>query len=77
MVLVIDNSLIDGSQVAVSKKYSWVRILESRKNIGYVKAVNQGIEYGLNIGEDYIRISNNDVTVDAYSLDRLIKLIKG
>ena len=47
--------------------------LQNKRNIGYVKAVNQGIEYGLIQRADYIWIFNNDVVVQEDSLDRLIE----
>lgn len=73
-VLVIDNGSSDGSQAAVSKNYPDVCLLQNKKNIGYVKAVNQGIQYGLNLKVDYIWIFNNDVEVEKNSLSRLIEV---
>ncbi len=73
-VLVVDNGSNDGSQAAISKNYPDVYLLQNKHNIGYVKAVNQGIEYGLNLGVDYIWIFNNDVIVQEDSLNRLIEI---
>ncbi len=71
-VLVIDNGSNDGSQAAISRIYPEVCLIENKKNIGYVKSVNQGVAYGLNMEVDYIWIFNNDVVVDEDSLKRLI-----
>ncbi len=73
-VLVVDNGSNDGSQAAISKNYPDVYLLQNKHNIGYVKAVNQGIEYGLNLGVDYIWIFNNDVIVQEDSLNRLTEI---
>ena len=73
-ILVIDNGSKDGSQTAVSIAYPEVRILKNMLNVGYVKAVNQGIECGLNMKVDYIWILNNDVVVEANSLKRLVEI---
>ena len=73
-VLVVDNGSNDGSQAAISKNYPDICLIQNKQNIGYVKAVNQGIEFGLNLGVDYIWILNNDVVADKDSLKRLIKI---
>jgi GT2 family glycosyltransferase len=73
-VLVIDNGSNDGSCEAVSKLYPASVILRNKRNIGYVRAVNQGIDYGLKEGADYIWILNNDVIVDRGSLIKLVEI---
>ncbi|MBI2470081.1 MAG: glycosyltransferase family 2 protein [Planctomycetes bacterium] len=76
-VLVVDNGSVDGSQMAVSELYPEVVLLKNNTNIGYVKAVNQGVEYGLNFGVDYIWILNNDVVVHEDTLARLVEVGQG
>jgi GT2 family glycosyltransferase len=71
-ILVVDNASSDGSQARVSEIHPEVLILKNQKNIGYVKAVNQGIAYGLNSGADYIWIFNNDAVVAKDSLKELL-----
>ena len=73
-VLVIDNGSSDGYQASVSRIYPEVHLLENRENIGYAKAINQGVAYGSSLGVDYIWIFNNDVTVQENSLNKLIKV---
>ncbi len=73
-ILVIDNGSSDGFQAAVSRIYPEVCLLDNAKNFGYVKAVNQGIAYGLNMEVDYIWIFNNDVIVEENSLKRLTEI---
>ena len=72
-IMVIDNGSSDGSQTAISQSFPDVYLLENKRNIGYVKAVNQGIANGLNTAVDYIWIFNNDVTVEENSLKRLVE----
>ena len=72
-IMAIDNGSSDGSQTAISQSFPDVYLLENKRNIGYVKAVNQGIAYGLNREVDYIWIFNNDVTVEEDSLMRLVE----
>ena len=72
-ILVIDNASSDGSQEAVRRTYPEISLLENKENLGYVKAVNQGIEEGLNRKVDYIWIFNNDVVVHEDSLRNLVE----
>ncbi len=73
-ILVIDNGSSDGSQAAISRDHPEVCLIENKKNLGYVRAVNQGIDYGLNMNADYIWIFNNDVIVEQHSLMELISV---
>ena len=72
-IMVIDNGSSDGSQTAISQSFPDVYLLENKRNIGYVKAVNQGIANGLNMAVDYVWIFNNDVTVEENSLRKLVE----
>jgi GT2 family glycosyltransferase len=73
-VLVIDNDSNDGSCESVSKLYPATVIFKNKRNVGYVRAVNQGIDYGLKEGVDYIWILNNDVVVERESLTKLVEI---
>src|SRR3989339_89013 len=73
-IMAIDNGSRDGSQTAISQSFPDVYLLENKRNIGYVKAVNQGIANGLNMAVDYIWIFNNDVTVEENSLRKLVEV---
>lgn len=70
-VMVVDNGSTDGSQEAVSKFNPEILLIENKRNRGYVRAVNQGIEFGLRKGVDYIWVFNNDVVIHEDSLQRL------
>ncbi len=72
-ILLIDNASDDGSPEAVSKRFPEVKLIRNKQNIGYVKALNQGIEYGLKQGADFLWLLNSDVTVDKDSLIRLLE----
>ncbi|MDO8283294.1 MAG: glycosyltransferase family 2 protein [Thermodesulfovibrionia bacterium] len=72
-VMVIDNASSDGSQEAISLRYPDIILVENKENAGYVKAVNQGVEYGLKSGADYIWVLNNDVVVQQDVLNRLVE----
>lgn len=71
-IVVVDNASVDGSQAAVSGEHPDVILFKNSKNIGYVKAVNQGAVFALASGADYIWVLNNDVEVQSDALSRLV-----
>jgi GT2 family glycosyltransferase len=73
-ILVVDNGSTDGSQAAIAKTYPGVLFKRNLKNLGYVHAVNQGINYGLETNAEYIWVCNNDVVVHEDSLAHLITI---
>lgn len=42
-VIVVDNASMDGTPAAVRRRFSQVRLLANRENVGFAKAVNQGL----------------------------------
>jgi GT2 family glycosyltransferase len=71
-IVVVDNGSRDGSQEAVASLYPRCVLLENKKNLGYAKAVNQGIQYGLGSGAGYVWVFNNDVVVFPDTLRELV-----
>jgi GT2 family glycosyltransferase len=72
-ILVVDNGSTDGSLAAVLQNHQQVELLKNSENIGYVKAVNQGVEYCIKQQADYIWVMNNDVVVKEDSLKKLVE----
>jgi GT2 family glycosyltransferase len=72
-VLVVDNASADGSQAAVARFWPDALLLENKKNEGYARAVNQGIDQALRSGADFVWIFNNDVLVEQGTLRALIR----
>jgi GT2 family glycosyltransferase len=74
-IILVDNGSRDGSQDFIKKymeKYSFFKIIENEKNLGFSVAVNQGIEASKS---DFVFLLNNDVEVDEYSIVNLLKCI--
>lgn len=72
-IIVVDNGSSDGSVSVVQESFANVSFIENKVNLGYVKAVNQGLERGLNRQEvSYMWVFNNDVVVAKDTLRRLI-----
>lgn len=73
-ILVVDNGSSDGSQAAISKTYPNVALIKNSKNLGYVRAVNRGINQGLEWDVEYVWILNNDIVVHEDALTQLVKI---
>lgn len=43
-VIVVDNASVDGSQEYIRRAFPWVRLIESKKNLGFGKANNLGMK---------------------------------
>ena len=70
--IVIDNASGDGTAEAVAKRFPRVRVVANGENIGYSRAVNQGIR--LSSGRA-ILIINPDIIVREGSIDRLMEFM--
>jgi len=66
--IVVDNSSSDGTGDLVRREFPDVRLFENRTNVGFSRAVNQGIREARG---RYVLILNPDVTVLPGSLDSL------
>jgi GT2 family glycosyltransferase len=67
----VDNCSTDGSEIL--KSFPNVKYIRNEENKGFVGAVNQGLEYCLDKGYDYIAISNNDIIVSNKWLDKMLE----
>jgi GT2 family glycosyltransferase len=74
-IIVVDNGSTDNSVEFVKKfkvqnlKFK-IHLIENNKNLGFAKAVNQGIKKS---GGDYILLLNTDTEIKPGSIDQLIK----
>ena len=73
-VTVVDNASVDGSQAAMREKFPHGTLLENPCNLGYIAAVNRGVERALERGAQYLWIFNNDVVVEPDTLRNLLKI---
>lgn len=75
-VAVVDNASNDDS-IKRFKKLKFTnfdfKILQNKRNLGYVGGNNAGLKYALEEGADYIMVLNNDALVDR---DLLIEFLK-
>ncbi len=72
-IILVDNGSTDGSLEYVRKHYPAVEIIQNLRNLGFAKAVNQGIRMSKT---EYVALLNNDVEVDENWMGALYDAIK-
>lgn len=72
-VIVIDNASTDGSMEIIRDKFPQVKLIRNSENMGFCKAVNQGI---LLSTTPYVVLLNNDTRVERNFVHELEKAIE-
>jgi len=70
---VVDNASKDGSVKMIEKQYPQVLLIKKRKNLGFAKANNLGVEAA---DARYVLFLNSDTVVRQYSLVKPLKFLK-
>lgn len=74
-IIVVDNASKDGSVEMIEDDfYSEVKLIANDENLGFPKAVNQGIKASKD--SQYILLLNPDITVLSNTLDRMIDFME-
>jgi len=68
-VVVVDNDSRDGTVEEIRAQFPTVRLIANNKNLGYAKAVNQGLKI---LDARYLILLNPDAIVLNQALDRLV-----
>lgn len=69
-IIVVDNDSCDGSIELVKKKYSHVKLIENKDNLGFPKANNIGIKKALG---RYILLLNSDTKVLGHCIEKCLE----
>ncbi|MDP1553765.1 MAG: glycosyltransferase family 2 protein [Methanobacteriaceae archaeon] len=72
-VIIVDNNSSDNSVEFIKKNYPQFILIENKENLGFARAINQGIE--VSSGE-YIFVLNNDIELEKDCITNLLKCIK-
>jgi len=72
-VIVVDNGSQDGSEEEVKKKFPFIHLIENKKNLGFAKAANQGLEKA---SGRYILLLNPDTQVRRRAIEQLVSFME-
>jgi GT2 family glycosyltransferase len=72
-VIVVDNGSQDGSVSEVKKAFPSVHLIENERNLGFAKAVNQGLQKA---SGRYVLLLNSDTQVKNETIERLISVME-
>jgi len=75
-VVVVDNGSTDGSSALLRERHPEVTVIESPRNLGYVKGVNMGIRLALEKGATHILLINNDAIARPGMVEELLGLFE-
>lgn len=76
-VMVIDNGSREPIGPDLKREFAWVDYIRNGVNLGYAGGNNVGLKHALEEGFDYACILNNDVTVSADFLAKLVGAVRG
>ncbi len=72
-VTVVDNASSDGTVEAVETEFPGVRLIVNAANLGYARAVNQGIKAS---DTPYVLVLNPDIEVGAGSVESMLRFME-
>ncbi len=68
-IFVVDNNSVDGSAQLIREKFSDLKIIENKQNVGFAKANNQAIKEA---SGEYILLLNPDTVVEEDTFSKII-----
>jgi GT2 family glycosyltransferase len=72
LVIVVDNASQDGSADMVRAQFRGTHLIVNEQNLGFAAGNNVGLRYALQQGAEYSLLLNNDTTVEADLVARLV-----
>lgn len=70
--IVVDNGSSDGSTEAIGAQFPRVEQILNGANLGFAGGMNVGMRRACALGADYVFLANNDTTLAADAIDRLV-----
>jgi hypothetical protein len=71
-VVVVDNGSTDGSSDDIRKRFPQTHFIHNPKNLGFAKGCNQGMEWALDIGIEYVLLLNGDARLHPDAIHELL-----
>jgi len=73
-IIVVDNGSQDGSVNEVKQAFLFVQVIENERNLGFAKAVNQGLQKA---SGRYVLLLNPDTQVKNGAIEQLVSFMDG
>jgi GT2 family glycosyltransferase len=70
--ILVDNGSTDGSAEVLAGSGLATHVLRTGKNLGYAGGINQGVDFALAHGYEYVVVLNNDTVVPPETIGRLV-----
>lgn len=68
-IIMVDNASTDGSCKKIEKEFKQVIIIKNKSNLGFAKAINQGIKKSKG---SYLFVTNDDIVFEKKSIKNLV-----
>ena len=75
-IIIVDNASRDNTVNIIRHKFKSIEIIVNKQNVGFAKAVNQGIDKALKYRVDYVGLINPDAKFVKGGFTELIQLFK-
>ncbi len=72
-IVFVDNDSRDGSADRIRKEFPQSDVIRMKENVGFARGYNVGLAHALAQGADFVFMLNNDTTVNASTIRRLIE----
>ncbi len=72
-IIVVDNDSMDGSEKEAKKAFPFIRLIQNRENLGFAKAVNQGLQKA---SGRYVLLLNPDAQVKNGAIGQLLSFME-
>ncbi|MEK7163791.1 MAG: glycosyltransferase family 2 protein [Patescibacteria group bacterium] len=74
-ILIVDSGSTDGSQDYLKTNYNELKLISTKKNLGYAGGNNVGLRYALEHNYDFVWVVNPDIVVDSRALEEAMKVM--
>jgi len=74
ITVIIDNNSTDGTAKYIQNNYPEIKLIQNESNLGYAKAINQGIKSARLDDAEYFFILNNDTIIQPNTINSLYNI---
>lgn len=75
-VVIVDNGSVDGSADLIRGRFSHVHWIRNPRNLGFAKGSNQGMQWALKCGIQYILLLNGDARLHPSAIEKMLAVME-